>query len=103
MVLAGWLSDAIAAERTNAACATGGRRGGFIRGQFRGKFFVFQFAPTKFFCSIWGTFYSLCILRGASASFSMESQTGPCSFFISDELVLFKILAYQNFTQLLVH
>ena len=67
------------------------------------EIFVFQFgaeiSPTKLFCAIRGTSCSLGLLGGASASFSMESQPGPCSsFFISDELVLFKTWSLQSFT-----
>ena len=44
----------------------------FVRGQFRGENFFFQFGveifPTKYFCAIQGTFCSLCILSGAEVS-----------------------------------
>ena len=57
----------------------------FVRGQLRGENCVFQFGveifPTNFFCAIWGTFCSLCILIGTSAHFSVESQPRRCSKF----------------------
>ena len=55
--------------------------GGWVeRGQFRGENLVFQFGVEIFLRNL-GHFLLVGILSGASASFSMESQPGPCSVF----------------------
>ena len=73
------------------ALRTGGG-GGFVKGQFRGEIFVFHFRAGIFRTKIVLRYLGYLLLPGLCSWWGIVEDLRGCSlFFLSDELVLFKI------------